>query len=62
MFHICMLKKGGYYDGNKKLNDEKNWKSNIASYNEDNFFFLRKISPELISATNLPLFAEEDLL
>ena len=24
------------------------------------FFFLRKISPELISATNPPLFAEED--
>ena len=24
------------------------------------FFFLRKISPELTSATNPPLFAEED--
>ena len=24
------------------------------------FFFLRKISPEVTSAANLPLFAEED--
>ena len=27
---------------------------------DENFFFLRKISPELTSAANPPLFAEED--
>ena len=33
------------------------FKSFLTSFN---FFFLRKISPELTPATNPPLFAEED--
>ena len=35
-------------------------KSSVTEGLKELFFFLRKISPELTSATNPPLFAEED--
>ena len=33
---------------------------NQSCFFHSNFFFLKKISPELTSAANSPLFAEED--